>query len=100
MNVSPVSTVAAKGVAVAGQSAPPAGSGTAGFSRMLSDFLGSASKQQLHSEQAIANLAAGRADNLHNVMLSMAKADLSFHLVLELRNRLTDAYREVMSMQI
>ena len=67
---------------------------------MLSDFLGAASKQQLHSEQAIANLAAGRADNLHNVMLSMAKADLSFHLVLELRNRLTDAYREVMSMQI
>ncbi len=100
MDVSPVSHVAAKGAASAGQSAPTAGSGMVGFSRVLSGFLGAASKQQLHSEQAIANLAAGRADNLHNVMLSMAKADLSFHLVLELRNRLTDAYREVMSMQI
>jgi flagellar hook-basal body complex protein FliE len=100
MTVSPVAPHAANGTASASHSAPVAGSGTGGFSRLLTGFLETASSQQQHAEQAIANLAAGRASNVHNVMLSMAKADLSFHLVLELRNRLTDAYREIMSMQI
>ena len=34
------------------------------------------------------------------VMLSVAKADLLFRLVLEIRNRLTDAYQEIERMQV
>jgi len=67
---------------------------------VLGQFLNDASGQQAHAEQAVQSLAAGRADNAHNVMLSMAKADLSFHLVLEIRNRLSDAYQEIMRMQV
>ena len=42
----------------------------------------------------------GETDNLHSVMLQMAQADLAFRLVLEVRNRLTEAYQEVMKMQV
>src|SRR5579875_3485449 len=97
MNVSSVSSIAGAGAAAA---AVPAGSGAGGFARLLTQFLGDAGNQQAQAEQAVNNVAAGRADNVHNVMLSMAKADLSFHLVLEIRNRLSEAYQEIMRMQI
>lgn len=98
MNTSPLSSVAAAASAV--HSASPAGSGAGGFARVLTQFLADAGNQQARAEQAVNNLAAGRADNVHNVMLSMAKADLSFHLVLEIRNRLSEAYQEIMRMQV
>lgn len=94
MNVSSVSSV------VGSAAAAPAASGASGFGRLLTQFLGDAGKHQTQAEQGVSNLAAGRADNVHNVMLSMAKADLSFHLVLEIRNRLSDAYQEIMRMQV
>ncbi len=102
MNLSPVSSAASSGAAASmrGGTAPVPGSGAGGFARLLTNFLGDAGAQQAHAEQAVHNLAAGKADNVHNVMLSMAKADLSFHLVLEIRNRLSDAYQEIMRMQV
>ena len=100
MNVSPISSGVLSTVKAADSAAPAAGSGMGGFARVVAQFLNDASAHQTHAEQALSNLAAGRADNVHNVMLSMAKADLSFHLVLEIRNRLSDAYQEIMRMQV
>jgi flagellar hook-basal body complex protein FliE len=105
MNVSSVSSAAA---AVPMQNvgtrdehlAVPTGSGAGAFGRVLTQFLSEANSQQAQAEKSVTNLAAGRADNVHNVMLAMAKADLSFHLVLEIRNRLSDAYQEIMRMQV
>ena len=84
----------------AGQAAAAAGSGAGAFARVLGQFLGDAGSQQAQAEQSVTNLAAGRSDNVHNAMLAMAKADLSFHLVLEIRNRLSDAYQEIIRMQV
>ncbi|HWG43750.1 MAG TPA: flagellar hook-basal body complex protein FliE [Gemmataceae bacterium] len=96
MSISPVSPGISGGTAAA----PAVGLGSGAFGRLLTQFVGDAGAQQAHAEQAVHNLVAGRADNVHNVMLAMAKADLSFHLVLEIRNRLSDAYQEIMRMQV
>ena len=98
MNVASVSSAAAAGAA--GASSRPAESGAGAFARFLTQFVGDAGKQQAQAEQSVTNLAAGRSDNVHNAMLAMVKADLSFHLVLEIRNRLSEAYQEIMRMQI
>ncbi len=98
MNISHIQPTTAGSVAGSGPAAPA--ESPAGFSRLLNQVLGDAGAQQAHAEQAVHNLVAGCADNVHNVMLAMAKADLSFHLVLELRNRLSDAYQEIMRMQV
>jgi flagellar hook-basal body complex protein FliE len=98
MSVSSVLSAAA--AESAGRLAVPAGSGAGAFARVLTQFLNEASIHQAQAEKSVTNLAAGRADNVHNVMLAMAKADLSFHLVLEIRNRLSEAYQEIMRMQI
>ena len=80
--------------------AAPTGSGAGTFARVLTQFLNDAGSHQATAETSVKNLAAGRAENVHNVMLAMAKADLSFHLVLEIRNRLSDAYQDIMRMQV
>jgi flagellar hook-basal body complex protein FliE len=95
MNLSPIQPTTAGSVAGSVPASAPGG-----FARLLNHVLGDAGAQQAHAEQAVHNLVAGRADNVHNVMLAMAKADLSFHLVLEIRNRLSDAYQEIMRMQV
>jgi flagellar hook-basal body complex protein FliE len=46
----------------------------------------------------VRDMALGQTDNLHGIMLQMAQADLTFHLILEIRNRLTEAYQEIMKM--
>jgi flagellar hook-basal body complex protein FliE len=53
-----------------------------------------------NADAAVRNLGVGQTDNLHEVMLQMAQSDLQFRLMLEIRNRLTEAYQEVMKMQI
>jgi len=98
MAILPVSLAAAQSAAA--ESSSPAAAGGAGFPRVLQQALDSAAQSHVAAEAAVQDLALGRTNSLHNVMLQMAQADLSFRLVLEIRNRLTDAYQEIMKMQV
>jgi flagellar hook-basal body complex protein FliE len=55
----------------------------------------------LHASDAmVAQLAAGKTDNLHQVMIGMEEAKLSFQLALQVRNRILEAYQDVARMQV
>ena len=54
----------------------------------------------LQTETDAQRLAVGDVQNLHQVMIHMEEAKASFQLFLQVRNRLLDAYQEVMRMQI
>lgn len=88
----------------ANPAAPAAPPGTAaapgGFGEMFSQYLNEANTQQLQVGQQIEALATGQTDNVHDVVLSVAKADLAFRLVMEIRNRLISSYQEIMRMQV
>jgi flagellar hook-basal body complex protein FliE len=43
---------------------------------------------------------AGKAKNIHETMLAVERADMSLKLLMQVRNKLLDAYREVMRMQV
>lgn len=84
-------------------SCPPAGrdaAPTGAFGKMLQHYLGQATTQQAQADQAVLDLAMGRTEEVHQVMLAVAKADLTFRTILEVRNRLTEAYQEVIRMQV
>jgi flagellar hook-basal body complex protein FliE len=85
-----------------GRDALPSASAASGgsFPKILNQLLDSASQSHERVEAAVRDMALGQTDNLHGVMLKMAQADLSFHLILEIRNRLTEAYQEIMKMQV
>lgn len=52
------------------------------------------------ADRDVKRLAAGEAQSLHEVMIHMEEAKLSFQLLAQVRNRLLDAYQEVMRMQV
>jgi flagellar hook-basal body complex protein FliE len=71
-----------------------------GFAKLIDQLLSHAADSNVKADQAVMDLALGRTDNLHHVMLSVARADLSFRTILEIRNRLTEAFQEIMRMQV
>jgi len=71
-----------------------------GFGSLLDRALGYVNGQQKAADQSVLDLAAGRVTDLHQVTLAVSKADLTLRLFLEIRNRLTEAYQEIMRMQV
>ncbi len=52
------------------------------------------------ADAQVRGLALGHADNLHDVMIALESARLSMGLLVQVRNRLVDAYQDLMRMQI
>ncbi len=46
------------------------------------------------------DFAAGRTDNIHQVFLAAEKADIALQFTMQIRNKIMDAYSEIMRMQI
>jgi len=82
--------------------APTAGaaSGSASFSNVLGGFIQEVSDKQNAANDAVSGLLGGKNVSLHQTMISMEEASVSFQLMVEVRNRLLDSYPELMRMQI
>jgi len=78
----------------------PAASGAGDFGQLVGNLLQDVNQSQNQAADAVAQLAAGKTDNVHQVMIALGKAEVSFNYMLEVRNRLLDAYKQVMQMPI
>lgn len=70
------------------------------FSAMLQNSLNEVNQHQLEADHAIKELVAGRTKNVHETMLAIERADMSLKLMMQVRNKVLDAYREIMRMQV
>lgn len=70
------------------------------FGPWLTRELGQVNEQLVSADAQLQRLATGEVENLHQVMMSLEKAKLSFELILQVRNRLLEAYQDVLRMQI
>lgn len=70
------------------------------FGEFLVDELKKTNELQLESDKLNAALAAGRVEDISQVVVASQKADLALQLTLQLRNRATSAYQELMRMQV
>ncbi len=70
------------------------------FSSLLTQAVQDINQTQQVADDGAAKLAAGEPVDLHNVMIGMESANLSLGLALQVRNKLLDAYQEVMRMVI
>jgi flagellar hook-basal body complex protein FliE len=75
-------------------------SGETSFGDMLKQSMNEVHKLQTQANQAITDLSTGQAENLHSTILALEKADISFRLMMQVRNKILEAYREVMRMQV
>ncbi len=80
--------------------APEAATPAGGFASVLNGLLAGNQQASAAADAAVRDLATGNAQDLHTVSLAVAQADVSFRLILELRNRLADALQEVTRMQV
>lgn len=69
-----------------------------GFQDVLKEAISKVDKVNNEAEQAIVDLAKG--GDITEAVIAMQKADMSFQVMLEVRNKLLDAYHEVMRMNI
>jgi flagellar hook-basal body complex protein FliE len=99
MEVPPIQALSSVAPASAPAAAPAPGvarTGASNFSELLEQALGEADRLQKDADRAVAGLATGELQDIHEVVLSLAKADLSFRMMVEVRNRVLEAYQEVM----
>lgn len=71
-----------------------------GFSKMLDESIQQVNQDQLEANAAVKDLVAGRTKNIHEALLALEKADLSMKLMMQVRNKALEAYKEVMRMQV
>ena len=72
----------------------------ADFGTWLSDKVSTLDNNMKSADVALRDLATGQADNVHSVMIAMEEAKLSMQFAVEVRNRLVEAYHELMRMQM
>lgn len=75
-----------------------------GVHKPFSDFLKAqvegVNSLQKEADTAVAAMATGNSGNLHETMIALDKADVSFRMLTKVRNKVIDAYHEVMRMNI
>jgi flagellar hook-basal body complex protein FliE len=82
-----------------GSGAPGAEGGPA-FSDLLKQALHEVNQVSAQADDEARNLMTGESADMHTAMLAVQKADLSFQMMMAVRSKLIDAYREVMRMQM
>lgn len=70
------------------------------FKEIVNKYLEDTNQLQLKAGEVVRQMAAGEIDDIHDVMITVEKSRVSLELVIEIRDRLLEAYRELMRMQV
>ena len=70
------------------------------FTEILKNALNNVNNMQIESEEYKKMLAFGEVDNLHDVTIASEKANIALQITMSIRNKVVEAYKEVMRMQV
>ena len=70
------------------------------FEDVLKKAIDEVNSYQKNAEKLSADYAAGKTDNINDVIVAAEKADISLRLTIDVRNKIVDAFKEIMRMQI
>lgn len=71
-----------------------------GFGRLIGDAIQQLDQMQKSADAAALQVATGEGGDLHNALITIEEASLAFQLALQVRNKVVEAYQEVMRMQV
>ena len=69
------------------------------FNDLLTKSLKEVNSAQIKSINVLNSLVAGKTENIHETMIQMQKASISFHMMMKVWNKLVDAYNEIIKMR-
>jgi flagellar hook-basal body complex protein FliE len=70
------------------------------FADFITSSISEVNQAQIDGDRAIEDLYTGKAENLHDVMISVEQADISLRMLVQVRNKALQAYEEIMRMQV
>ncbi|MDY7107184.1 MAG: flagellar hook-basal body complex protein FliE [Planctomycetota bacterium] len=70
------------------------------FKELLQEQIAKVNELQKDAKEAVEDLAAGRRDDLEGVIIATRKADTAFKMLLQVRNKMMDAYEEIKQIRI
>lgn len=71
-----------------------------GFSNVLKDAIEDINKLQINADEKIANVQLDNTASIHEAMIALEQASISFKAMMQVRNKILDAYQEVMRTQV
>lgn len=74
--------------------------GSVSFKDVLMDEIYKVSELEKDSDMLTADFISGKTDNIHSVLIAAEKASIALQLMIEVRNKVLDAYNEIMRMQV
>jgi len=70
------------------------------FGTLLRSKIEEVNQMKLDADEAVAKVELSDSGSIHEAMIALEKADISFRTMLQVRNRMLEAYQEVMRMQV
>jgi len=70
------------------------------FKDVLMESLGEVNRLQQEAEAGVQKVATGETQNMAEVLTAVRKADVAFSMLMEMRNKLVDAYREIQQIRV
>lgn len=70
------------------------------FGSVLEDSLAEVNRLQQQADRSITDLATGEKASVHDTMIAMEQASVSFQLMMQVRNKIVEAYQEILRMQV
>ncbi len=84
-----------------GYTPKPTASGNAkAVTQTFENMLNSLNQSQLNTDELVQKMAQGESVDLHAVMIGLEENNVNFNVALGIRDKLVDAYREIMRMQV
>lgn len=80
--------------------AKPGVSGPGGFQAVFKDAIETVEQQRQSANSTVDRFLSGESEELHQAAIATQQAELSFDLMLQVRNKVVQAYQEVMRMQV
>ncbi|MBN8539959.1 MAG: flagellar hook-basal body complex protein FliE [Deltaproteobacteria bacterium] len=75
-------------------------SGPGSFQNVLRNAINETNALQKSADVKVQELATGKTTNIPEVMMQVEKADIALRLMTQVRNKIIDAYQEIMKMQV
>lgn len=89
------------GIASGGQAkAGKPDEGSKSFGEILGESLKEVNNLQLEADKAIEDFATGQTKNVHETMIALNKADTAFKMTMQVKNKIVEAYQEIIRMQV
>lgn len=70
------------------------------FGNTMSNFLDAVNNDQIDAKEAVADILTGKSENLHEAMAKVEESKLSFELMIEIRNKLLEGFKEIERMPV